>query len=385
MRDFGISEILQLIGHQKKSGTLMVADKNRSVEILFDQGNIVLAKHEPARDEFDLGATLVRSGAVSPEQMASAKKEREETLEPLEQVLLKSEAIDLPGLKSMITLTQLETIYSLFLWNDGDYSFEQGPISYPQQWTQPISSEQVLMDGYRIKDEWPMIEMLIPNPGAKLSKQEGEFGPEDKLGPELKNIYQLVDGRRTVEDVVFLSRMGKFESMKLIKELVEIGRIRTAKAAAGEAERDVRAVLVQALAALVIIFGLLAVIMGSWRNLTRITSADLDSPGDRAREALWSWHKVDRAGAALSIFAALKGGYPETLKRLVQDGELDEDILETGFGPLEYRVEEGGRACRVVPPGRAEVKAPDKSADSGVRIPTGRTPEPDGDHQTDNP
>jgi len=360
MRDFGISEILQLIGHQKKSGTLTVADKNRKVEILFDQGNIVLAKHQPARDEFDLGLTLVRSGAVSPEQMAAAEKERKETLEPLEQALLKSEAIYLPGLKTMITLTQLETIYSLFLWKDGDYSFEQGPISYPQQWTQPISSEQVLMDGYRIKDEWPMIERVIPDPGAKLSKEEGEFGPEDKLDPELKKLYQLVDGQRTVEDIVFLSRMGKFESMKLIKELIEIGRIKTAKAAAGEAERDVRAVLLQGLAALVIIFGLCAVIMGSWRNVTRITSVDLDSPGARAREALWSWYKVDRAGAALSVFAALKGGYPETLKRLVQDGELDEETLETGLGPLEYRVEDGGRACRVAPPGQDEAKEGDR-------------------------
>jgi hypothetical protein len=183
MRDFGISEILQLIGHQKKSGTLLVTDKSRKVEILFDQGNIVSARHEPVKDDFDLGATLVRAGLVPREQMAAAKKEQGETLKPLQQILLNSNAVLLDDLRAMSTLSHLETIYSLFLWKDGDYSFEQGPITYPQQWTEPISSEQVLMDGYRMLDEWPGILEKVGSTESVYGALADPVHSEAQAGP----------------------------------------------------------------------------------------------------------------------------------------------------------------------------------------------------------
>jgi hypothetical protein len=356
MRDFGISEILQLIGHQKKSGMLLVTDKNHKVEILFDQGNIVAAKHQPPRDDFDLGTALVRAGLVPRPQMQAAKKEQTETLKPLEQILINAGAVEHNDLTAMAKLMHLEIIYSLFLWKDGDYSFDQGPVSYPQQWTDPISSEHVLMDGYRIKDEWPLIEKAIPNTSAVPEKVAGEFGAGDRLNEEQRKVFDLIDGKRTAQDIVFLSRMGKFDTFKLLKELIENGRVRIAGTVAGPARRDSNAVMFRAAVGAVLALGVIALLTGLWRNLDRMLFPDLSSPGLRAREALWAWYKVDRLSNALTMFAAMKGGYPESLNRLVQDGEVSGSALETGFGKVEYSVAEGGRSCTVTVPGFQSAK-----------------------------
>ncbi|HUT56130.1 MAG TPA: DUF4388 domain-containing protein [bacterium] len=367
MHDFGISEILQLIGLQKKTGALLVSDKTRKVEILFDQGNIVSAKHEPMKDDFDLGLMLAKAGLISRAQVAAFKKEQSETLKPLEQILLNAKALGLDDLKAMITLTRLETIYSLFLWKDGDYSFDQGAINYPKQWTDPISSEHVLMDGYRIKDEWPLIESVIPDTGAVLDPVAGEFGVEDRLLGDQRKVFDLVDGKRTAEDVVFLSRMGKFEALKVVKELVEAGRVRVVGSVAKQKRVDSRSIAVQAIGSLILAVGLLAMVAGGFRNYQRMLRPGLSSAGERAQENLWTWYQVDKVRTSLSMHAAMKGAYPEGLKLLVQDGELSGKSLVTGQGPLDYEVSEGGRSCRLAAPGLSAAKkaAPGPGGDAG--------------------
>lgn len=346
MRDFGISEILQMIGHQKKSGELVIKDESRTVSILIDQGSIVGAKHDPYDECFDLGSLLVRSGLISHSQLEAAQKEQEASLKPMEQILVSTKALDFNELKSMSTLSHTETIYSLFLWKDGDYSFEAKPVTYPQQWTEPISSEQVLMDGYRIKDEWPLIEQVIPDQRIKLSKATGEE-PQGSLQDDQRKIYNLVDGNRTAEDLVFISRMGRFEALKIIKVLIENGRLVAGESEEAMSARDLKAISLQAAAVLVLALGLFAVTFGAWQNIERVFFPDDSEPGTRARQMLWAWHQKDRVSTALSMYAAVNGGYPESLEQLVQADELGSSDLRTGWGRLEYHVGDGGRSCRL--------------------------------------
>jgi hypothetical protein len=344
IRDFGLSEILQLIGQQKKSGALEVQDKTRRVEILFDQGNIVGVKLEPYDERYDLGAMLTRSGLISRSQLVMARKEERESLKPLEQVLLNARALDLDELKATVTLAQLETIYSLFLWKDGDYSFEARPVTYPQQWTSPIGSEHVLMDGYRIKDEWPLIEKVIPDYHLRLEKLAGEFGPDDRLRPDQDKIYRLVDGQRTVEDLAFLARVGRFETMKVLRELIENGRIRTVGAVARPVVRNLTVLALRAVIALAVLLGALGTALGVARNLERLAARELDRPGVRAQAALLALYQGDRIKRALDVHAALHGAFPPKLDDLVGAGELGADALH---GPFAFRYQPAADGYRL--------------------------------------
>ena len=52
LKDFGIADILQLIGHQTKTGRLMLKTGNDEVEVYFIDGKVVFAseKARAARD-----------------------------------------------------------------------------------------------------------------------------------------------------------------------------------------------------------------------------------------------------------------------------------------------------------------------------------------------
>ena len=49
LKDFGIADILQLIGQQQKTGVLHLESKDQEVQIAFEDGNIVRAESIAAR------------------------------------------------------------------------------------------------------------------------------------------------------------------------------------------------------------------------------------------------------------------------------------------------------------------------------------------------
>jgi hypothetical protein len=55
LKDFGLSDIFQLIAHQRKTGVLYLEDRGKSVAVTFEDGKIVSA--EPGSSAKRTGGT----------------------------------------------------------------------------------------------------------------------------------------------------------------------------------------------------------------------------------------------------------------------------------------------------------------------------------------
>ena len=62
IKDFGLPDIFQLIGLQRKTGILTLASATEKVTVTFDGGQVVLADSSGARLEERLGVVLVKQG-----------------------------------------------------------------------------------------------------------------------------------------------------------------------------------------------------------------------------------------------------------------------------------------------------------------------------------
>ena len=347
LRDFGISEILQLIGHQHKSGTLAVAGPKLEVTVLFDSGQIVDVTTKPSEPDYDLGLMLARAGLLQPSQLEPARVQSKQTLQPLEMILLKNKAVELEDVRQLKRLRHLEILYDLFLWKDGEYEFEAGSVNFLANLVIPISSEQVLMDGYRIKDEWPEVARQIPDARVSFRRKPGDFSVDERLQPEDDRIYRLVDGKRTVQEMAVLSRQGKFESMKALIRLAELGRIEVSEAAGagaglapGFAEwQRRRAMIYYGVFAL---FGLL-LLNGLRVNLAR-SGFFLDQvPAAESRLSLLARAQTERLDAAIEVYRLVYGERPAELSALVRVGLCGKSDLRFPWGlPYYYeRTAEG--------------------------------------------
>ncbi|MCS7313526.1 MAG: DUF4388 domain-containing protein [Acidobacteria bacterium] len=245
-QDFGLPDILQLISMQRKTGVLTVRSDSETVRIVFFEGAIIDADAEPRRMEDRLGYTLVRTGRLTQEQLRRALGVQQQTLKKLGLVLLDLKFIDEKTLKEALEIQITQTIFRTFRWKSGTYHFEnRDDIQVDSRLHVVLSTDNILMEGVQIIDEWPIIQKRIPDmqmvfrprvpkeaievreEPTEIDFQFGRGGTEPTaqaaeavtMTPEAFRVFTLVDGRNTVQDIIDQSPLPEFTVLKYLFDL----------------------------------------------------------------------------------------------------------------------------------------------------------------------
>src|SRR5207245_2738717 len=146
LKDFGIADILQLIGHQTKTGTLILKSGADEVDVLFLDGNVVFATQK-ARNKADLlGSMLLRAELITEEKLEEALTEQQRSLKRLGDILVDHSYVDGASLSQVMRLQTTETLYNLFRWKTGTYEFTQQDVEAGKSGFEPIRAESILLE-----------------------------------------------------------------------------------------------------------------------------------------------------------------------------------------------------------------------------------------------
>lgn len=356
LKDFGIAEILQLIAQQTKSGVLRVRGRDEEVHVWFDGGNVVRAEQVSGKESHLLGYRILRAGLISEKELQDALQEQRRTLKRLGDVLVSRGAISGADLKEMAHLQATETLYRLFTWKSGTYEFEPGEVSWDKGSITPIRGEAILMEGFRIVDEWPLVRKKIPSRlmtfeklrelpgdgpgtgGGKPGADESSFGDlggdDGEIGSSERRVMALVQPGRTVERLTELSRLGEFETCKALFNLVAGGYLKGIAPPSDEAERK-GGFLHTALGGVAAFTVRVAVGIGMLALVAALVYAvragDAVSRGvrvsDPAALRIVGNGQLARIRAALEVYRLETGAYPADLGELLDAGLLDEADL----------------------------------------------------------
>ncbi|HEY4221186.1 MAG TPA: DUF4388 domain-containing protein [Myxococcota bacterium] len=382
--DFGLPDIFQLVGHQQKTGVLLLKDREVEVKIYFVEGNVVKAEQSSRERAELLGNMLVRAGVVAQGQLDSALTTQQRTLRRLGDILIEIGACDRAQLKEMARLQTTETIYRLFMWRKGTYEFTAAPVDYDEQSYEPIRAENVLMEGFRMVDEWPAVRKVIPSarcqftvqrePPPEAAAQNDDdilagmaeaFGdksdksaasPASRIGRAERRVFPLVNTQRTVQDIIDLSRLGEFETTKALANLVTGGFLRVVLPQLEEKPRDSEPFTIRrawaATAPVITRVALYAVVAAAVGGLVRLASAgDIGVLSDSDAAVVHRAALRDKTGEimrarlsqAIDTFRLSEGRYPATLDELVAKEYVDESELSFPFASrYAYHANPGG-------------------------------------------
>ena len=261
-------------------------------------------------------------------------------------------------LAQMMRLQTTETLYKLFAWKNGSYEFAQEDVDPAKGAFEPIRAESVLLEGFRRMDEWPALRKKLPWTDATFEKLKdlaggsadagSEDGPDGQPGPRHKLVYGLAAAGRTVEQVADSSRLGEFEAVKALNELVEWGYLKPippprGAGAIAEGLRKGRRKTVSLAAALVRVALSLA-FFGLTLLLVRLLAPKLgagraeNSVERGAISRVISRTQLVRLESALELYRTEHGEYPPALRALVE-GELlgESDLRYPWKEPYYYR------------------------------------------------
>lgn len=362
LKGFGIADILQLIGQQQKTGVLVLKNRQQEVRVYFRDGNIVRTESLTRKKKDLIGNMLVRAELITEQQLEEALETQKRTLKRLGDVLVSSGALTTERFKQMVQLQATETLYGLFSWNSGTYDFKVENVEADaDDAIAPLRAESVLMEGFRMVDEWPLIRKTIPHDGLTFEKlkplpaqaaededvdaafddafSEGGGGAEDKsefksVGKSERRVYELIAPGRDVRKLIDLSCLGEFETIKALCNLatLEYVRILTAEGKApvprGESvlsRLGALAARVLATAAVLAVLGL--VVSRLPVGLTDLGGASATTFADPAAQRFIAQAQQARIAAALEVFRLEKGELPEGLEALVEARLLQPEDL----------------------------------------------------------
>jgi hypothetical protein len=213
---------------------LHLQDGRKAIRFLFDNGKIAgIAFPEETVDSSPLGKRLVRGGLLTPEAWKKAFDQHREELVSLESVLSKNQAVRNEDLSAVLRLLISETVYGLFKWTGGNFRFEAREVVSDPHLLEPINAEFLLLDVLRMVDEWPLLADRIPTPQMVVRKVNEMATLEmlagsawaDKRSFQMEVIYELINGQRTITDIMDQSFVGEFETCKNLITLMDAGMI----------------------------------------------------------------------------------------------------------------------------------------------------------------
>ncbi|WP_224249506.1 DUF4388 domain-containing protein [Hyalangium gracile] len=382
LKDFGIADILQLIGQQQKTGQLCLANKEQEVNVFFRDGNIARVESVTRKKKDLIGNMLVRAEIITDAQLDEALETQRRTLKRLGDVLVSTGAITADRFKKMMQLQATETIYRLFSWDAGTYEFKAEPVESDTEAITPLRAESVLMEGFRMVDEWPVIrkkinrldmvfEQLKPLPppvnkeedldaafddAFSEKKKDENKGDFKSVGDSERIVYDKIGPGRDVRKLIDVSCLGEFETCKALLNLVNLEYIRPVykdgKSPSGDRDGILQKVgrgigaLGASMAALAAILFLVAQFTGK----LSLASSPASRFSDPAAQRFISRTQVKRIEAALEIFRLEKGELPDKLDALVEAGLLKPEELRYPWREQYYYRRLAAREFVLLPP-----------------------------------
>jgi hypothetical protein len=353
IKDFGLADILQLIGIQRKTGILTMDDGEDTVTVKFLDGQIVAADTRLRNLEDLFGSVLVRTGRITEPQLQQALAVQKATLQRLGYILIKSAAISEEDLRDALRTQVSQIVYRLFRWREGRYHFTPTDrVDYDSDHFTPVSAETILMEGARMIDEWPMIERRIKNPRMifrrtaageeldrtvappvaddldfdfDLSASKNDDSEESEDAPQERAILRAVDGKASVQELVDRSPLGEFDVYRLLYELLNRNLIEEVKVVAtpgaAQAERARSRALSSALVGVVAALALLGLATAGYNPATPWKVAGVRREGDVVKYFA-SEGRLGRLERAVQVFYLDLGSVPQSLDALVEGGYL---------------------------------------------------------------
>ena len=347
LRDFSATEILQLLGSQKKTGCLIVESGANHALVYVQDGRIVSTRTPGMAKDDPLIAFLRRIHRLTDEQVLGLMTIQQESKRDLEDLLVNGRYMEQQDITAFVERQILDTLMAVMAWPDGAYRFDPN-----QRWETPtlvrLSMDGVLIEIARRVDEEKRYAKIFHDPNLLLSVRDLP-DPDEPFSEEETELLGLVDGRRTVAEIVAEAPLSPFEARDALNRMLEAAWIefsgrREGAPAPGPAvapapgrmrrRRGKRSLLRELMVTVTVASAVLVLRYGA--HFLEPTSAR-SAPSD-----VFAASTLRDLRLALELYRRDRGAYPERVAQLVDDRWIAPDQARLPGFVLHYRLLRGG-------------------------------------------
>ena len=190
LRDFTVTQLLNLINLAHKTGSLVVEGPDEAVLLYFREGKLTFAQN--GQEDNSLATILHKSKKLNATQHQIIKQWAGNISDKeLGLLLINASYLTQQDILSSLQMYFIGVINHLFTWADGFFSFENDIMPPPDKITVRVSLENLIMEGTRRLREWEHLQDEIPSLDMALKFI-------DRPGLNLRNVNLSVEEWKVV-------------------------------------------------------------------------------------------------------------------------------------------------------------------------------------------
>jgi len=226
LRDFTITQLLNLINLAKKSGTLVIEGSQETARVFFREGKLAFA--ELGTEDSSLANLLYKSNKFSQAQYHTLRT-RAGTLGDKELGLLLINAGYLTR-QDVLTVLQghfIAILHKLFTWVEGFFSFESDVQPPPDKIITRIDLENIIIEGSRRLREWEQLQEEIPNleMALRFADRPGAHLKNVNLSVQEWKVVGYINPKNTMRQIAKVAQLNDLEIRRIVYGLLQAGLI----------------------------------------------------------------------------------------------------------------------------------------------------------------
>jgi CheY-like chemotaxis protein len=229
----GVSNLLQILSDGGLSGVLTVSEGEQRKVIEFTTGGIRLLSG--TRRATPLGEILIRAGKITHDELEELLAEQKRVRKPLGEIVSDRGLLSPGVIEGALREQAAEEICDLFTWTRATFRFVGAGDEAAPPPTSPLASVvlesnmmSIMLEAARRVDELVHIQAVIPDARLVPARLELPTGTDDPTLDRnaVEDILPLVDGARSVGQIIDESLYPKFTVLRTLYGLVQRGAIK---------------------------------------------------------------------------------------------------------------------------------------------------------------
>jgi hypothetical protein len=226
LRDFTITQLLNLINLARKTGTLIVEGPNDTAWVAFREGK--LAHSRMGKEDDSLAAILFRSNKLAQPQYRLIKSRAGNISDKeLGLLLINANYISQNDIIASLQTEFVEVLNRLFTWVEGIFHFEDNTLPPDGKIILRIGLENIIIEGSRRLREWEQLQDEIPSleMALKFTDRPGTNLRNVNLSVEEWRVVSYINPKNTIKQIAHTTKMNDLEIRRIVYGLLQAGLV----------------------------------------------------------------------------------------------------------------------------------------------------------------
>ncbi|OQX62407.1 MAG: hypothetical protein DRI32_01465 [Chloroflexi bacterium] len=226
LRDFTVTQLLNLVNLASKTGTLVIEGPNETAEVSFREGKLAYAMI--GRENGSLASILHKGKKLSTSQYRSIQQRAGHvTDKELGLLLINAGYLSQEDILTTLQKSFMGVMRDLFTWVEGFFRFENNKLPPDDKISIRLDLENLIIEGSRQLREWEQLQEEIPSleMALKFADRPGANLKNVNLSVEEWRVVSYITPKNKISQIAKATKMDDMEIRRIVYGLIQAGLV----------------------------------------------------------------------------------------------------------------------------------------------------------------